>query len=256
MRDEEYLRWELIETYFKNNNPQWRNYMKNNTMYTIAEVFESYRNNVLVNKDNHLTIEKYENVMKSFIDIIPDSTPVDKIRSLKRQMGVKTHANDNGFRQGWEIYKTHREWLAGPDKELTLLQDLRAIFMWAMQAGGSNGTGMVSFEVLIKQDKYSKSELNPIDIKIWTDEEIIALDQCELTEQERDIITMYRVTGKRATELLGYNYNNRKKEFGWHHIDFKTNTMMVLEKGNKVRTKNIHTPVVHAIFRKILSWRR
>ena len=117
MRDEEFLRWSLIETYFKNNNPQWRKlYDQNNTMYTIAEVFESYRNNVLVNKDNHLTIEKYENVMKSFIDIIPDSTPVDKIRSLKRQMGVKIHANDNGFRQGWEIYKTHRE-MAGRTRQ-------------------------------------------------------------------------------------------------------------------------------------------
>ena len=100
MRDEECLRWTLIETYFKNNNPQWRKlYDQNDTMYTIAEVFESYRNNVLVNKDNNLTIEKYENVMKSFIDIIPDSTPVDKIRSLKRQMGVKIHAQDTGYRQ-------------------------------------------------------------------------------------------------------------------------------------------------------------
>mgnify|MGYP003134729769 FL=1 len=253
MRDEEYLRWSLIETYFKNNNPQWRKlYDQNNTMYTIAEVFESYRNNVLVNKDNHLTIEKYENVMKSFIDIIPDSTPVDKIRSLKRQMGVKIHEKDNGYRQGWEIYKTHRE-MAGRTRQgiNTYLKDLRAIFMWAMHSGGENGKGMVSFEVLTKQDKYSKSELNPVEIKIWTDEEIIALDLCpDLTEQERDIITIYRVTGKRATELLGYNYNNRKKEFGWHHIDFKANTMMVLEKGKKVRTKTYIPPVVHAIFKK------
>ncbi len=251
-RDEEHLRWELIETYFKNNNPQWRKlYEENNTMYTVAEVFDAFRSNVLVNKASQLTINKYETVMKSFIDIIPDNTPVDKIRSLKRQLGVKTHAKDDGFRQGWEIYKTHRE-MAGRTRQgiNSYLRDLRNIFMWAMQAGGSNGTGMVSFEVLTRQDKYTAAELNPIDIKIWTDKEIITLDQCELTEQERDIITLYKFTGCRAKELIGRNYLNRDKELKWHHIDFENNTMLILEKRGKVRTKKYMDPEVRAIFRK------
>nr|BAR35016.1 site-specific recombinase XerD [uncultured Mediterranean phage uvMED] len=251
-RDEEHLRWELIETYFKNNNPQWRKlYEENNTMYTIAEVFEAYRNNVLVNKASQLTINKYETVMKSFTEIIPDSTPVDKIRSLKRQMGIKKHAKDDGYRQGWEIYKTHRE-MAGRARQgiNSYLRDLRNIFMWAMQAGGSNGTGMVTFEILTKQDKYNAAEVNPIKIKIWTDKEITTLKQCDLTELERDIVTIYRVTGFRAKEVIGRNYLNRAKELKWHHIDFENNKMHILEKRGKIRTEKYMDPEVRAIFRK------
>lgn len=251
-RDEELARWNLIEIYFKTNNPQWRKlYEENNTMYTIAEVFEAYRNNVLVNKASQLTINKYETVMKSFTDIIPDSTPVDKIRSLKRQMGVKKHAKDDGYRQGWEIYKTHRE-MAGRARQgiNSYLRDLRNIFMWAMQAGGSNGTGMVTFEVLTKQDKYNAAEVNPIKIKIWTDKEITTLKQCDLTELERDIVTIYRVTGFRAKEVIGRNYLNRDKELKWHHIDFENNKMHILEKRGKIRTEKYMDPEVRAIFRK------
>ena len=238
-------KWSLIETYRKNGNPAWQDmYYQQDQVVTIQDVFTAYENNVLANKTNELTVKKYKAVMNSALDVFPSDTPVESIRGLTREMGV-------GRKQGWEIYKAHRDYTCSRHGINSYLRDLKCIFTWALTNGGTNGRGMVNFEVINKNDKYGPAELDDLEIKIWEDDEILHLfNHAELSEFHKDLMTMYVYTGARALELIGFNYLNRDKELKWLHIDFSERTISLLPKRKKSRKLAKQHPIVMAILKK------
>jgi integrase len=243
--DEAEQKWNLIETWRKNGNPQWKSlYHQVDEVITIQDVFDAYEHNVLANKTNELTCIRYKSVMKSALEVFPPETPVESIRGMYRDM--KT-----GRKQGWEIYKAYRDHFCTRNGINSYLRDLRCIFMWALTNGGAQGRGMVHFEVVTKNDKYSPSEVEDIQIKIWQDEEIMTLfNHPSISEFQHDLLTVYLYTGARAKELLGFNYRNRKKELQWHHIDFNERTISLLPKRKKSRKLAKQHPIVMDILRK------
>ena len=238
-------KWSLIETYRKNGNPAWKDmYYHQDQVVTIRDVFTAYEDNVLANKTNELTVKKYKAVMNSALDVFPEDTPVESIRGLTREMGV-------GRKQGWEIYKAHRDYTCSRHGINSYLRDLRNIFMWALANGGPQGRGMVNFEVLTKQDKYGVAEMPDLQFKVWTDDEIMNLfNHPGLSEFQYDMVTLYVYTGARAKELVGFNYLNREKELKWHHIDFNERTISLLPKRKKSRKLAKQHPIVMAILKK------
>ena len=58
------------------------------------------------------------------------------------------------------------------------------------------------------------------------------------------------MTGCRSSELMGYNYKNRDKEFHWHHVNFHTNEISIIGKRSKTRVKKYLTNKVMAILKK------
>jgi len=236
----ELKRFELIEEYAKTNNPAWKAlYFKTEKSVTVGEIFDAYRDNELTKKRNQLTINKYESVMKSVtgnllddgscVDVIfTKNTPIETIRGASKKI-------DNNRKLGWEIYKTIREKQGRTRRGInSYLSELRSIFTWARHNGGKHGRGMVDFEVITLSDKYKDAELPEEKCKVWLDDEIKNL----MTNQNiptylRELIDIYVYTGARATELLRYNYLNRKKELQWHHIDFKERKIATLTKGKK-----------------------
>ena len=239
--EESHQKWTLIETYRKNNNPAWKSlYQKADVIVTIQDVFDAFDENVLEAKLNQLTVNKYHNVMDSALEVFSSDTPVESIRGIKRDGKL-----------GWEIYKAHRDQSFTRNGINSYLRDLRHIFMWALTNGGPQGRGMVSFEIITKSDKYNDSELPDTDFKIWEDQEIISLfNHPDLSDFHLDFLTIYTYTGARATELLGYNYLNRKKELQWHHIDFAERTISLLPKRTKSRKLAKQHPIVMEILRK------
>jgi integrase len=110
---------------------------------------------------------------------------------------------------------------------------------------------MVNFEVVTKNDKYNASELNEVVYKVWTDEEILTLfNHANLSEFQKDLLTVYTYTGARATELLGYNYKRRDKVLEWHHVDFNERTISLLPKRKYSRKLAKQHPIVMDILRK------
>ena len=238
-------RWNLIETYRKNNNPTWKTlYNQSEKPATIGDVFKAYEDNVLANKTNGLTVSKYKTVMNSALHVFPEETPVASIRGTYRNMG-------SGRKQGWEIYKAYRDLNCTRRGINSYLRDLRNIFMWALTNGGPQGRGMVDFEVVTNSDKYNQSELQDIVFKVWQDQEVLTLfNHPGLSDFQRDMCTLYFRTGARAKELLGYNYLNRKKELQWHHINFDERTISLLPKRKKSRKLAKQHPVVMAILKQ------
>ena len=238
-------KWNLIETWRKNGNPQWKSlYHQVDEVITIQHVFNAYEDNVLANKTNELTCNRYRAVMKSALEVFPPETPVESIRGMYRDM--KT-----GRKQGWEIYKAYRDQFCTRNGINSYLRDLRCIFMWALTNGGAQGRGMVNFEVVTKNDKYNASETPDSEFKVWEDQEILTLfNHPDLNEFQHDLLRLYLYTGARATELVGYNYLNRDKELQWHHIDFNERTISVLPKRKKSRKLAKQHPVVMDILRK------
>ena len=239
--NEELRRWENIAHYHKTNNPIWHAmYFQTEETVTIQNVFDAFTANVLDKKTNMDTVEKYENVMNSVKPIFPLDTPVDNIRSMK----------ENGL-LGWEIYKSKRNETCTRNGINSYLRDLRHIFNWARVNGGSQGRGMVNFEVVTKNDKYNASEVNQVVFKVWTDEEILTLfNHADLSEFQKDLLTLYTYTGARATELLGYNYKRRDKVLEWHHVDFNERTISLLPKRKYSRKLAKQHPIVMDILRK------
>ncbi len=231
---------EYIEQCVRTNNPAWKAlYFKTEQSVTIGDVFAAYRENELTKKRNQLTINKYESVMNSvtgkllddgsIVDIIfAENTPVQTIRGASKTV-------QNNRKLGWEIYKTIREKQGRTRRGInSYLSELRSIFTWARHNGGKHGRGMVDFEVITLSDKYKDAELPEEKCKVWLDDEIKNL----MTNQNiptylRELIDIYVYTGARATELLRYNYLNRKKELQWHHVDFKERKIATLTKGKK-----------------------
>ena len=242
---EEERRWDNIAHYHKTHNPLWRAlYYEHGKVYTIKDVFDAYQSNVLDKKIKKLTVDKYQAVMKSVLQVFPENTPVESIRGIERDM--KT-----GRKQGWEIYKAQRDITCTRNGINSYLRDIRAIFMWALSNGGPQGRGMVNFEVVTKSDKYNNSETPESEIKVWSDEEIMTLfTHPGLTEFHRDLLTVYTYTGARAVELLGYNYNDRNKELKWHHVDFDKRTISLLPKRKKSRKLAKQHPIVMMILKK------
>tara|TARA_R100000655_G_scaffold44774_1_gene81517 strand:- start:2543 stop:3670 length:1128 start_codon:yes stop_codon:yes gene_type:complete len=239
--NEELRRWENIAHYFKTNNPIWHAmYYQADVAVTIQDVFDAYTTNVLDTKLNQLTSNRYMSVMNSVAAVFPLDTPIDNIRGKKKD-GLL----------GWEIYKAHRSKTCKRNGINSYLRDLRNIFMWATTNGGSQGRGMVNFEVITKTDRYNASEVEDLEFKIWEDNEILSLfNHPKLSEFQRDILTLYTYTGARAKELVGYNYRNRKKELEWHHIDFNERTISLLPKRKKTRKLAKQHPIVMDILRK------
>tara|TARA_Y100001938_G_scaffold133783_1_gene193501 strand:- start:5390 stop:6517 length:1128 start_codon:yes stop_codon:yes gene_type:complete len=239
--NEELRRWENIAHYHKTNNPIWHAmYYQADTAVTIHDVFDAYTTNVLDKKLNQLTSTRYTSVMNSVAAVFPLDTPIDNIRGTKKD-GLL----------GWEIYKAHRSKTCKRNGINSYLRDLRNIFMWATTNGGSQGRGMVNFEVITKTDRYNASEVEDLEFKIWEDNEILSLfNHPKLSEFQRDILTLYTYTGARAKELVGYNYRNRKKELEWHHIDFNERTISLLPKRKKTRKLAKQHPIVMDILKK------
>lgn len=232
---------ETIEICLKSNDPSWKTlYYEIDKVVTIRDIFDAYIQNELQNKSSHLTIKKYKMVMQSVIgklnkqtgireDIIfAEDTNIDTIRGITREMG-------NGRKMGWDIYKTQREMLGRTRRGInSYLKELRVIFNWAKNHGGMHGKGMVNFEVITTNDSYNNSQLPALNCKEWTDAEINNLmTNPNLPEYLRDLIDIYVYTGARATELLRYNYLDRKKELHWHHVDFDNQRITTLTKSKK-----------------------
>ena len=77
-------KWNLIETWRKNGNPQWKSlYHQVDEVITIQHVFNAYEDNVLANKTNELTCNRYRAVMKSALEVFPPETPLQ--RAIKSQ---------------------------------------------------------------------------------------------------------------------------------------------------------------------------
>tara|TARA_R100000234_G_scaffold38340_1_gene22693 strand:- start:13238 stop:14365 length:1128 start_codon:yes stop_codon:yes gene_type:complete len=238
---EELRRWENIAHYHKTNNPIWHAlYYEADKAVTIEDVFNAYTTNVLDSKLNELTTSRYNAVMNSVDEVFPLDTPVDNIRGTKR----------DGL-MGWEIYKAHRSLTCTRNGINSYLRDLRCIFMWATTNGGAQGRGMVNFEVVTKNDKYNASECEDIEFKIWSDQEILTLfNHPDLSEYQKDLITLYTYTGARAKELLGFNWRNRKRQLEWHHVDFNERTISLLPKRKMTRKLAKQHPIVMAILKK------
>tara|TARA_R100001015_G_C4634182_1_gene200209 strand:- start:525 stop:1652 length:1128 start_codon:yes stop_codon:yes gene_type:complete len=239
--NEELRRWENIAHYHKTNNPIWKSmYHMTDETVTIKDVFNAYKTNVLSKKINQLTVDKYLAVMRSAYDVYGSDIAVENIRSMK----------ENGL-IGWEIYKSIRSQKCTRNGVNSYLRDLRSIFTWAQTNGGPQGRGMVNFEVITKADKYNSSEVEETNYKVWTDEEILRLfNHTDLNEFQKDLLTVYTYTGARASELIGYNYLNRKKELQWHHIDFAERTISLLPKRKYSRKLAKQHPIVMDIFKK------
>lgn len=239
--NEELRRWENIAHYHKTNNPIWNAmYYEADAAVTIQDVFDAYTTNVLDKKLNQLTSTRYTSVMNSVAPVFPLDTPIDNIRGTKRD-GLL----------GWEIYKAHRYKTCKRNGINSYLRDLRNIFMWATTNGGSQGRGMVNYEVITKTDRYNASEVEDLEFKIWEDHEILSLfNHPKLSEFQRDLLTLYTYTGARAKELIGFNYRNRKKELEWHHVDFNERTISLLPKRKKSRKLAKQHPIVMAILKK------
>ena len=247
-----------IEMCIKNNDPSWKLlYFKTEKAVTVGDVFTAFSENELPNKASELTINKYEQVMQSVtgkIDsitgqledvIFAADTPLDTLRGLTREMGV-------GRKMGWEIYKTQRSMQNCTRRGInSYLRDLRTIFMWAKSNGGTHGRGLIDFEVITISDRYKDSQLPEHKCKQWTNAEIKNLmTNPKLPEYLRELNDIYVYTGARATELLRYNYLNRKKELHWHGVDFTERKILTLTKGKKSIESTRQHPRVMQILTK------
>jgi integrase len=226
----------------KTGSEEWKQvYNDQSKAVTIGEIFTDFTNNVLANKLNILTEKRYKSVMRACLKVFLEDTPANSIRTMKRYMVP------GGEKKGWEIFKAHN-YLLSRRTVNSYFRDLRHIFNWA------KATAMIRDEVITKHDRYSESEMHPLDKKVWTrDEMVILLNHSGLSEYMKDLMKVFILTGCRVSELLGFNYLNRAKEFKWHHVDFKRSIISIMPKQKRYRVeRRVHSSVM-AIFKKWLK---
>ena len=233
---------DYIEMCQKTGSEEWKQvYTDQSQAVTIGEIFTDFTNNVLANKLNILTEKRYETVMRSCLRVFLEDTPADSIRTLKR------HMIPGGEKKGWEIFKSHNYQLSRRTVN-SYLRDLRHIFNWAKD------TAMIRDEVITKHDRYSDSEMEPLKKKVWTrDEMVTLLNHPGMSDYMKELMKVFILTGCRVSELLGFNYLNRAKEFKWHHVDFKRSIISIMPKKKRYRVeRRVHSSVM-AIFKKWLK---
>ena len=233
--------------YLKRTNQDWRRvYYQDQKSVTLKDVFDLFRSVYLVDMDNYDTVRRYKAVLNSITEIFPEDTPVEMIRSLERHMAV-------GLRQGWGIYKAHRESMGRTRRGInSYLSDARVAFEFARENGGKDNNGLIAVNPIKKGrmgDKFKKSELEPLDVFEWTNANIKRLfNNKAMPEYHRELVMVYSLIGVRATELAGYNYKDRNKELKWHHVDLEKGEIMlwVGKQGSAARRKRapLHPEVV------------
>ena len=242
LADKALAKHNYIEMCLKTGSEEWKKvYNDQSKAVTIGEIFTDFTNNVLANKLNILTEKRYKSVMRACLRVFLEDTPPISIRTLKR------HMIPGGEKKGWEIFKSHN-YLLSRRTVNSYLRDLRHIFNWAKE------TAMISDEIITKHDRYSDSEMDPLKKKVWTNAEMVTLlNHPGLSEYMKDLMNVYILTGCRVSELLGYNYLNRAKEFKWHHVDFKRSIISIMPKKKRYRVeRRVHSSVM-AIFKKWLD---
>lgn len=235
-------KYDYIDMCKKTGSDEWKKvYSDQSQAVTISEIFTDFTNNVLANKLNVLTVKRYESVMRACLTVFLEDTPVDSIRTLKR------HMIPGGEKKGWEIFKSHNYQLSRRTVN-SYLRDLRHIFNWAKD------TAMISNEVITKHDRYSVSEMEPIKHKVWSKDEMFTLlNHPGMSEYMKDLMQVFILTGCRVSELLGFNYLNRAKEFKWHHVDFQRSIISIMPKKMRNRVeRRVHSSVM-GIFKKWLK---
>ena len=227
--------WQQVELYYKKN-WDWESLLHQQASpTTIDEIFNEFNNNVLSTMTNIDTPNKYRVVMKSCKIVFPGNTCVADIRKMKRVVaGTEV--------TGWMIYKREMELIHGRARRGidSYLRDLLHIFNWAFEEE------LISKIVMKKSDRYKKHELQPITHKVWSNQEIDALfNHIALDEYQKDIMWLFAVMGSRANELTGCNVRKPHKELHWHHVDFETNTLLLLQKRKQVREiVDVHPSVI------------
>ena len=233
---------DYIEMCKKTGSEEWKQvYHNQSKSITIGEIFTDFTNNVLANKLNILTEKRYKSVMRACLKVFLEDTPADSIRTLKR------HMVPGGEKKGWEIFKSHNYQLSRRTVN-SYLRDLRHIFNWAKD------TGMIRDEVITKHDRYSNSEMEPLNKKVWTKDEMFTLlNHPGMSEYMKELMQVFILTGCRVSELLGFNYLNRDKEFKWHHVDFQRSIISIMPKKMRYRVeRRVHSSVM-GIFKKWLK---
>jgi len=231
-----------IEMCKKTGSEEWKQvYNDQSKAVTIGEIFTDFTNNVLANKLNILTEKRYKSVISACLRVFLEDTPADSIRTMKRWM------NPGGEKKGWEIFKSHNSQLSRRTVN-SYLRDLRHIFNWAKD------TAMLRDEVITKHDRYSNSEMEPIKHKVWTKDEMFTLlNHPGMSEYMKELMQVFILTGCRVSELLGFNYLNRDKEFKWHHVDFQRSIISIMPKKMRYRVeRRVHSSVM-GIFKKWLK---
>ena len=235
-------KYDYIEMCKKTGSDEWKQvYHNQSKSITIGEIFTDFTNNVLANKLNILTEKRYKSVMRACLKVFLEDTPADSIRTMKR------HMIPGGEKKGWEIFKSHNYQLSRRTVN-SYLRDLRHIFNWAKD------TAMIRDEVITKHDRYSNSEMEPLDKKVWTKDEMFTLlNHPGMSEYMKELMQVFILTGCRVSELLGFNYLNRAKEFKWHHVDFKRSIISIMPKKKRYRVeRRVHSSVM-GIFKKWLK---
>ena len=250
-QEDAFRKYDQIE-YLKRTNQDWRKeWNEDETVVTIKDVFDLFRDTYLSDIDNYNTVRKYNQVLNTVTEVFPETTPVEMIRGLDRYMGV-------GKRTGWGIYKAHREAMGRSRRGInSYLGDIRTAFEFARNNGGKDGNGLITFNPIKNGrmgDKFKESELQPLKVFEWTTANIQRLFNNEaLPEYHRELVTVYALIGVRATELAGFNAGERDKELHWHHVDLVKGEIMlwVGKQGSNARRKRapLHPEVVK-IFKK------
>jgi integrase len=232
--------WQQVELYAKNN-MNWRALLYNEApQKTLDEIFTAFTNNVLSTLTNVDTIAKYNVVINSCKKVFPGNTIASEVRTTSQNvMGVAV--------TGWTIYKhimeyQHNRSRRGID---SYMRDLLHIFNWAYEEE------LIDKRIMRKSDRYKKHELAPLTFKVWSNEEInYIFNHSELSQEQKDILWLFAITGVRANELVGHNTKKPYKELHWHHIDFIGNKMQLLQKRRQIReTASVH-PSAIAILKK------
>ena len=236
--------WQQVELYAKNN-MNWRALLYNESPpRTLDDIFNAYINNVLSNAKNVDTIAKYKSVINSCKKVFPGDTIAFELRNKSQKvMGVEVN--------GWTIYKhimeyQHNRSRRGID---SYMKDLLHIFNWAYEEE------LVDKRVMRKSDRYKKHELAPLTYKVWSKEEISYIfTHSSLSQEHKDILWLFAITGVRASELVGHNVRKPYKELHWHHIDFIESNMQLLQKRRQIReTASIHPSAMAILKRRFRS---
>ena len=200
---------------------------------TLAEIVRAYTKNFLVNKTNHSTIKRRNTCIGRMYQVFDETTIAANVRNIKR--------NDT---LGWQLFKDHYAHLSRHTVN-GYLTELRHMFEWAKEME------LIDCTVINKHDFYTKDELPDIQNKVWTNEEVFSLlNHPNLTEYQKEFITIYVLTGLRVVEFLGHQVHFEYREFKWKHIDFDNHTVAIYVKRGKSRVfRRVHQDVID-VFKK------
>ena len=226
-----------IENCIKSGSDDWKRIFYGHETKTIQECFDFYQHQVLDEKLNADTERRYQCSMNSFLQIFSSNTSIASIRTMKRKV-------NNRNKIGIKIYKAEMSHLARRTVNSNL-RDIRTIFEYCRLED------FITQDVVRRSDFYKPDDLPELNKKQWAPGELYALENDEnIHEDDRDIIKLYYMTGCRASELMGYNYKNRDKEFHWHHVNFPSNEISIIGKRSKTRVKKYVSNEVMAILKK------